>query len=71
MAQTEKSIKAFTIPYEAWYKNVILGEPHIYVGMYYESGGCDGEVKIVSSNSQRSTCLCFLSAGIKDVCSNR
>ena len=50
IAETEKSIKAFTIPYEAWYKNVILGEPHIYVGMYYESGGGDGEFKIVWDN---------------------
>ena len=50
MAQTEKSIKAFTIPYEAWYKSVVAGEPHIYVGMYYESGGCDGEFIIVCKN---------------------
>lgn len=42
----EKSIKAFTIPYETWYKNVILGKPHIYIGFYYENGGTDGEFKI-------------------------
>lgn len=32
--------------FEAWYKDVVLGEPHIYVGMYYESGDCEGEFKI-------------------------
>lgn len=46
----ENSIKAFTIPYEAWYKNAVLGDPHIYIGMYYESGGCYGEFKIVWNN---------------------
>ena len=43
----EKSIKAFFIPHEAWYKDVVFGEPHIYIGMYYERGGTDGEFKIV------------------------
>ncbi len=48
MAESENSIKAFTIPYEAWYKDVvILGKPHIQIGMYYEDGSCDGEFKIV------------------------
>lgn len=47
MIELKKSIKAFTIPYEAWYKNIILGEPHIYIGFYYESGGAEGEFKIV------------------------
>lgn len=46
----ESSIKAFNMPFEAWYKDMVLGEPHIYVGMYYESGGCDGEFKIVWDN---------------------
>lgn len=41
-----KSIKAFNIPYEAYYKNIVLGEPHIYIGFYYEGGGADGEFKI-------------------------
>lgn len=26
------------MPFEAWYKDIVLGEPHIYVGMYCESG---------------------------------
>lgn len=43
----DKSIKAFIIPYEAWYKDTVLGEPHIYIGMYYENGGTDGEFMIV------------------------
>ena len=47
MEKSEKSIKAFNIPYEAWYKDTVLGEPHIYVGMYYESGGCDGKFRFV------------------------
>ncbi len=42
----ENSIKAFFIPYEAWYKNVISGKPHIYIGFYYKYGGTDGEFKI-------------------------
>ena len=42
----EKSIKSFTIPYEAWYKNVLSEKPHIYIGLYYENGGTDGEFKI-------------------------
>ena len=46
----EKSIKAFTIPHEAWYKDIVLEDPHIYIGMYYESGGCDGEFRIVWDN---------------------
>lgn len=45
-----ESIKAFIIPHEAWYGNTVLGEPHIYIGLYYESGGCDGEFKIVWDN---------------------
>ncbi len=47
MTDSEKSIKAFRIPYEAWYKDVVIGEPHIYIGMYCESGGCEGEFMIV------------------------
>lgn len=43
----ENSIKAFTIPYESWYKNSILGWPYIYIAMYYDSGECKGEFKIV------------------------
>ena len=43
----EKIIKAFTIPCEAWYKDAASGEPHIHIGMYCESGGCEGEFKIV------------------------
>lgn len=51
MEESENSIKAFTIPYEAWYKDVvILGEPHIQIGMYYEDGSCAGEFKIVWDN---------------------
>jgi len=46
----EESIKAFSIPREAWYKDVVLGKPHIYIGMYYESGGCDGEFQVVWDN---------------------
>lgn len=29
---------------------MILELPHIQIGMYYESGGCDGEFKIVWDN---------------------
>ncbi len=47
MEESERSIKAFIIPYEAWYKNVISGNPRIYIGLYYEAGGCDGEFGIV------------------------
>lgn len=47
MEESEKSIKAFIIPYEAWYKNVISGNPRIYIGLYYEAGGNDGEFGIV------------------------
>lgn len=43
----EKSIKAFIIPYEAYYKDIVLGEPHIYIGFYHESGGAHGEFKVV------------------------
>ena len=43
----EKIIKAFTIPCEAWYKDAVSGEPHIHIGIYCESGGCEGEFKIV------------------------
>lgn len=39
MEKSERSIKAFIIPYEAWYKNVISGNPRIYIGLYYEAGG--------------------------------
>lgn len=46
----EKSIKAFSIPHEAWYKDIVLEGPHIYAGMYYESGGTDGEFRIVWDN---------------------
>ena len=47
MEKSERSIKAFIIPYEAWYKNVISGNPRIYIGLYYEAGGNDGEFGIV------------------------
>ena len=47
MEESKQSIKAFIIPYEAWYKNMISGNPHIYIGLYYETGGTDGEFKIV------------------------
>lgn len=47
MEESERSIKAFIIPYEAWYKNVISGNPRIYIGLYYEAGGNDGEFRIV------------------------
>ena len=47
MEESERSIKAFIIPYEAWYKNVISGNPRIYIGLYYEAGGNDGEFGIV------------------------
>ena len=50
MIESKKSVKAFTIPYEAWYKDSILGDPHIYIGMYYENEGCDGEFRIVWDN---------------------
>ena len=47
MEESERSIKAFIIPYEAWYKNVISGNPRIYIGLYCEAGGNDGEFGIV------------------------
>lgn len=34
------------MPFEAWYKNTVLGEPHIYIGFYHKSGGAVGEFKI-------------------------
>lgn len=42
----ESSIKAFIIPHEAWYKEIIKEPPHITIGLYYESGGTEGEFKI-------------------------
>lgn len=44
------SIKAFSIPSKAWYKdvlNITSENPHIQIGMYYEDGSTDGEFKIV------------------------
>lgn len=44
------SIKSFTIPSEAWYKdvlNIMSEKPHIQIGMYYENGSTDGEFRIV------------------------
>ena len=46
----KEHIKAFNMPFEAWDKDIVLGKPHIYVGMYCESGGCIGEFKIVWDN---------------------
>lgn len=46
----KKSIKAFNVPYRSWYKDAVVGEPHIYIGLYYENGGCDGEFRIVWDN---------------------
>ncbi len=46
----KNSIKAFSIPSEAWYKDVIKiisEKPHIQIGMYYENGSTDGEFRIV------------------------
>lgn len=46
----ESSMKAFSIPNEAWYKDVVntMSEnPHIQIGMYYEDGSTDGEFKVV------------------------
>lgn len=51
MEESKRSIKAFIIPYEAWYKNVISGNPHICIGIYYETGGTDGEFEIVWDRS--------------------
>lgn len=43
----ESSIKAFIIPSEAWYKDIIKEKPYIIIGFYCESGGTEGEFKIV------------------------
>lgn len=43
----ENSIKAFIIPGEAWYKDIIKEEPYITIGIYCESGGTEGGFKIV------------------------
>lgn len=42
----ESSIKAFIIPNEAWYKEIIKEPPYITIGVYCESGGTEGEFKI-------------------------
>ncbi len=45
----DKSIKAFSIPSEAWHKDVIRmisEKPHIQIGMYYEDGSTDGEFSV-------------------------
>ena len=42
----ESSIKAFIIPSEAWYKDIIKEKPYITIGFYCESGGTEGEFKI-------------------------
>lgn len=42
----ESSIKAFIIPHEAWYKEIIKEPPYITIGLYCESGGTEGEFKI-------------------------
>ena len=52
------SIKAFTIPSEAWYKdvlNIMSEKPHIQIGMYYENGSTDGEFRIVWDRQCPST----------------
>lgn len=43
----ESSIKAFIIPSESWYKDIIKEKPYITIGFYHESGGTEGEFKIV------------------------
>lgn len=48
--EEQKSIKAFSIPSEAWYKDVISELPQIEIGMYYDDGSTDGEFKIVWDN---------------------
>lgn len=50
MEESGKSIKAFTIPCEAWYKDAVSGEECIHIGMYRENGGCEGEFRIVWDN---------------------
>ena len=42
----ESSIKAFIIPHESWYKEIIKKPPYITIGLYCESGGTEGEFKI-------------------------
>lgn len=42
----KKSIKAYIIPHEAWYKNSVAGNPYICVGFYREGGGTEGEFEI-------------------------
>lgn len=42
----ESSIKAFIIPHEAWYKEIIKEPPYITIGLCYESGGTEAEFKI-------------------------
>lgn len=43
----EKNMKkAYIIPYEAWYKNSVAGNPCICVGFYREGGGTEGEFEI-------------------------
>ena len=43
----ERSVKAFVLPHETWYKYVVSGKPYLHIGFYYKSGGTDGEFKIV------------------------
>lgn len=43
---SESSIKAFIIPHEAWYKEIIKEPPYITIGLYCESGGVEGEFKL-------------------------
>lgn len=50
MKEREKSMKAFFIPHEAWYKDTVLEDPHIQIGIYYENGSTDGEFRIVWDN---------------------
>ncbi len=42
----KKSIKAYIIPCEAWYKNSVSKKSCIYIGLYREGGGTEGEFEI-------------------------
>ena len=46
---SENAIKAFIIPRAAWYKDIIediIKGSYIIIGLYFESGGTEGEFKI-------------------------
>ena len=50
MKEYREGIKAFSVPYEAWYADAALeigGDEYIMVGFYCEAGGTEGEFKIV------------------------